>query len=96
MTIEITSVTVDQNNKTVEIEGTDLDQIFMNDDLSETFEARTVKFLFDLTKRGDWRYLYKFCKSQYKNEGATSMQEMLDNCVGLITSLNGNFIKKAA
>ncbi len=96
MTIEITSVAVDQNNKTVEISGTDLDQIFMNDNLTEDFEARTVTFVFDLNNRGQWCYLYKFCKSQKKNQGAKNMQEMLDNCVGLITFMNGSFLKKAA
>ncbi len=96
MTIEITSVTVDQENKTVEFEATSLDTIFMNDDLEETFEPETVTFLFNLGNRSDWCYLYKFLKSQKKNAGAKSMQEMLDNCVGLITYMNGNFIKKAA
>lgn len=94
MTIEITSVTIKNAEKIVEIEGNNLESIYMNENLSEDFEAVPVKFQFDLSNRGNWCYLYKFCKSQKKNKDAKNMEQMLNNCIGLITFMNAAFLQK--
>lgn len=93
MYVEITAVSYDPKKEVVRIEATDLDKILLNSWTQEFPESAEVSFKFDIKSSGPRIYLYKLCQTQVKKECKT-MEEKLKGLVGVITTINGNFMEK--
>lgn len=94
MIVEITSVEV--NKEQVVIEGTNLETVFLAEDLFEDIPEETVRFVFDRQEHhgSAIKYLYKVCQSQKKCQTAKSMGEKIEALVGQIISLSESFIDR--
>ncbi len=94
MITEIKSVEINQD--TIIIEGTNLETIFTAEDLFEELDEETVRFVFDRHERGGaaLKYLFKVCQGQKKCLNAKSMGEKLEKLVGCIISLSESFIER--
>ena len=95
MIVEITKASIDKNQ--VVLEGTNLETVFVSEDLFEDIPEETVRFVFDRHEHhgGAIKYLYKVCSSQNKCKNAKSMGEKIEALVGCIISLSESFIEKA-
>ena len=94
MTVEINSVEI--NEETIILEGTNLDKIFLSDDLYEELDQEPVKFVFNRHDHSGsaLKYLYKVCSSQKSCQQANSMGKKIEKLVGCIILLNESFIEK--
>ena len=92
MITEITKVEI--NKEQIVLEGTDLESLFVSDDLYLDIPEEPVRFVFD-RKPGSIKYLYKVCQSQAKCKDAKSIGDKIENLVGCIISLSESFIEKA-
>ena len=95
MIVEITKASIDKHQ--VVLEGTNLETVFVSEDLFEDIPEETVRFVFDRHEhRGSAiKYLYKVCQGQNKCKNAKSMGEKIEALVGCIISLSESFIEKA-
>ena len=95
MIVEITKASIDKEQ--VVLEGTNLETVFVSEDLFEDIPEETVRFVFDRhVHRGSAiKYLYKVCQGQARCKNAKSMGEKIEALVGCIISLSESFIEKA-
>ena len=95
MIVEITKASIDKEQ--VVLEGTNLETVFLAEDLFEDIPEETVRFVFDRQEHhgSAIKYLYKVCQSQKKCKDAKSMGEKIEALVGQIISLSESFIEKA-
>ena len=89
MMIEITKVTC--SNEAIEIEGNDIEAMFLVDDIFEDYEAPTVRFAFDPKNQGHLKYLYKLAASQSKSKFQKSLGKKIEALAGAITQINTAF-----
>ncbi len=94
MIVEINSVKI--NEEEIVFEGTNLEKIFLSDNLYEELDQESVKFVFSRHEHAGaaLKYLYKVCSSQKSCQSANSMGEKLEKLVGCIISLSESFIEK--
>ena len=94
MIVEITKASIDKDQ--VVLEGTNLETVFVSEDLFEDIPEETVRFVFDRHEhRGSAiKYLYKVCSSQRKCQDAKSMGDKIEALVGCIISLSESFVEK--
>ena len=98
MTIEITHTSIE--NRVVHILANDVSEEHFQRicRTRDDFDEREREFIFDLNDRRQYRYLYRFLKSQkaVQNAHPSYLHEALHATIGTVTDLSGAFINREA
>ena len=90
---EITNVTINSKSREILIEATDMDAIFLAEDLDAEFAAPTARFRFDglVNDGAQLKYLYKVAAGQKKCRGKKSLAATFKALEGCFVFINEKF-----